>query len=105
MVFPVVIPMNVDIDVMIDVRFISGSFKIMIEKSFQSFLEGAEFSHGLWMMYACPDVPFIDMGLAIFSDCLILPAELRSVVCEEVVVPDLEECFHSIDDSCVFLIL
>ena len=104
MVFPVVIPMNVDIDVMIDVRFISGCSKIMVEKSFQSFLEGAEFPHGLWMMYACPDVFFSDMALAIFSDDLILPAELRSIVGEKVVVPDLEECFHSVDDGGVFLV-
>ena len=96
--------MNVDIDVMIDVRFISGYPKVMVEKSFQSFLEGAEFPHGLWMMYACPDVLFIDMILAVFSDGLVPPAELGSIVCEEVVVPDLEECFHSIDDSGIFLV-
>ena len=61
----------------------------MVEKTFQSFLECTEFSHRLGMMYACPDVFFIDVVLAVFSDGLVLPAELRSVVCEEVVVSDL----------------
>jgi hypothetical protein len=72
--------MNVDIDVMIDVRFISGCSKVMVEKSFQSFLECTEFPHGLWMMHARPDVFFIDVVLAVFSDGLILPAELGSIV-------------------------
>lgn len=88
MVFPVVIQMNLDIEVMIDVWFISGRSKVMVENSFQSFLEGTEFSHGLWMMHARPDVFFIDVVLAVFSDGLVLPAELKSIVCEEVVVPD-----------------
>lgn len=56
------------------------------------------------MMNACPDVLFIDMILTVFSDGPVLSAELRSIVCEEVVVPDLEECFHSIDDSGIFLV-
>jgi len=56
----------------------------MIEKSFQSLLEGAEFSHGLWMMHARRDVFFNDVGLAVFSDGLVLPVELLSVVCEKV---------------------
>jgi hypothetical protein len=84
MIFPVVIPMNIDIDVMIDVRFISGCPKDIVEKSIQSFLESAEFSHGLWMMHARRDVFFNDVGLAVFSDGLVLPVELGSVVCEKV---------------------
>jgi hypothetical protein len=76
----------------------------MMEKSFQSFLEGAEFPHGLWMMYACPNVLFIDMVLAVFSDGLVLSTELGSIVGEEVIVPDLEECSHSFDDGGVFLV-
>lgn len=84
MVFPVVILMNVDIVAMIIVRFISGCPKAMVEKSFQSFLEGAEFPHRLWMMHARPDVFFIDVSLAVFSEGIILPAELGSTVYEKV---------------------
>jgi hypothetical protein len=84
MVFPVVILMNVDIEVMIDVRFISGCSKVMAEKSFQSFLEIVEFFHGLWMMYARRDVFFIGVSLAVFSEGIILPAELGSIAYEKV---------------------
>ena len=55
-------------------------------------------------MYTCPDVFFINVGLAVFSDGLVPPAELRSIVGEKVVVPDFEECFHSFDDGGVFLV-
>jgi len=65
---------------------------VVVQESFQSFLEGAEFPHRLRMVDAGPDVLFVDVILAVFSDGLVLPGELRPVVSQQVVVPDFQEC-------------
>ena len=51
-----------------------------MQESFQAFLEGAEFPHGLRMVNAGPDVFLVDVVLAIFSDGMVLLFELRPVV-------------------------
>ena len=105
MVFPVVIPVNIDIDQSVDVILFSCSSKVVMQESFQAFLEGAEFPHGLRMMDAGPDVFLVDVVLAVFSNGLVLPGELCPVIGQQIVVPYLQECFHSFDDGGVPLIV
>ena len=44
MIFPVVIPMDVHINVVINLMDVSRNTKFMIKESFEAFLEGAKFS-------------------------------------------------------------
>lgn len=104
MIFPIVVPMNVDVDVLVDLSVVLRDADFVTEKSFQSFLERAEFSQCLRMVDTGPNVFFIDMLLAVFTNNFVLSVELGSVVGQEIVVSDFQEFLHSSYNGFIFLI-
>ena len=90
-----VVPVVVDFDPFVDLVFVSGFSQLVSEESFQAFLVCAELSKCLWVVDARPDVLFIYALVTVFSYLGILSAELATVVCEKIIVFDLDKVFHS----------
>ena len=76
----------------------------MSKETFKSLLVRTEFPECLGMMYAGPDVFFIDIFLTISPDLSISPAELTAIVCQQVIVPDPYQLLHTLDDCLILLV-
>ena len=76
MEFTVVIPVNIYIDITVNLRDIPGRAQFMIQESFETLLESTKFPKCLGMMDTCSDVFFIDIFLTIFTHYSVLSTEL-----------------------------